>query len=150
VRHQTQGTVAFSPDSRRLAISGPDGSIELCDVPSGKRLGLLGPGPLPYSLVYHPREAKLAIVQNSGVVIRDLETGKVLQQFSHPHEPWPFAAWHPDGKILGAVGGDQIIRFWDVASGKEVSKLEGFKNGGNSFAFHADGDLLATNGWEGR
>jgi WD40 repeat protein len=142
---------SFSPDNLRFAVSAGDGSITVYDLPSGKQHTLLGGTTNRLcSVVFHPREPKIAEVDNSRVVIRDLETGKVLQQFSYPLEPYPSAKWHPDGKVLAAVGGDQIIRFWDVAGGKEISRLEGFKNGGNTLTFHASGDLVATAGWEGR
>jgi serine/threonine protein kinase/WD40 repeat protein len=141
---------AFSADSRQFAASTGGGMIDVHELPSGKRLRHLKPGPRPNVLVFHPRQPRLALAHRTGVAIRDLETGEIVQQLSYPFEYYPAAAWHPDGRILAAVGGDQIIRFWDVDSGKEISKLEGFKNGGNTLAFNASGDLVATSGWEGR
>jgi WD40 repeat protein len=73
----------------------------------------------------------------------------VLKSFSHVHLAWPCTAWHPDGKILAAVSGDRVIHLWDVASGKEVSQLEGTRSGGIRFTFNHRGDLLASNSWEG-
>jgi serine/threonine protein kinase/WD40 repeat protein len=140
----------FSHDSGQFAVSTQIGGIELYELPSGKRLRQLEAGPQLNMLVFHPREPRLAVAHHTGVAIRDLETGKVIRQFSYPFESYPWVGWHPDGKILAAVGGDQIIRFWDVAGGKEISRLEGFKNGGNVLAFDAPGDLAATHGWDGR
>src|SRR5262249_46286357 len=58
-------------------------------------------------------------------------------------------AWHPDGKTLAAVSGDLGIHLWDVASGKEISQLEGTRSGGIRFTFNHRGDLLASNSWDG-
>jgi serine/threonine protein kinase/WD40 repeat protein len=141
---------SFSPDTRQFAVSTGDNGIEVYELPSGKRLGQLKPGQQPSVVAFHPREPRLAVAHHTGVAIRDLDTGNVIQQFAYPFEYYPMVGWHPDGRVLAAVGGDRIIRFWDVASGKEISRLEGFKNGGNALAFDATGDLVATTGWEGR
>jgi serine/threonine protein kinase/WD40 repeat protein len=143
-------TASFSPDSRHLALSGSDGSIALYELPSAKLVRQLGPGPRPCRLAFDPRAPRLAVIHQTGVALRDLETGNVTRQFSYPFEYYPLAAWHPDGKVLAAVGGDRIVRFWDVDSGKELGKVEGFKNAGITVVFDATGDLMATNGWEGR
>src|SRR5262249_16387549 len=108
-----------------------------------------GPGPRPFLLVFHPKGRALAVVHNTGVQVRDLETGNVLANLPHPFETWPWASWHPEGNILATVGGDHVIRLWAVATGKETPQLKGIKNGGNSLAFNHAGNLLASNGWEG-
>jgi WD40 repeat protein len=144
----------FSADSRQLAVCSGRGVIDVYELPSGKQLRHLATSPpfnfIPNVLALHPRQPTIAEADARGVVVRDLETGKVLRQFAYHSNPWPAAAWHPDGKVLAAVGGDGTVRFWDVSAGREISKLEGFRSGGNSLAFDPTGELVATTGWEGR
>jgi serine/threonine protein kinase/WD40 repeat protein len=140
----------FSPDGRRLALAHTDGSISLHDLPSGRRVRRLAAGPVPVHLAFHPGGRQLALACQTLTQIRDLDTGQVRAEFPHPLDVYPYAAWHPGGKTLATVGGDHVIHLRDVASGKVVHKLRGFKDGGINFAFSRAGDLLVSHGWEGR
>jgi WD40 repeat protein len=141
--------LAFSPDSRQFVQGDVDGAIGVYELPSCRRLRRLEPGPRPHWLAFHPTERKLAVAHHTGVQVRDLETGKVLANFPHVREPYPCSAWHPDGKTLATVGGDRVIRLWDVATRKEIAHMEGTKNGGIGFTFNHHGDLLASTSWDG-
>ena len=138
----------FSPDSRQLAVAHTDGSISLYDLPSGRRARRLAAGPIPVHLAFHPEGRQLALACPTLTQVRDVDSGKVLASYSYPRDDWPFVAWHPEGKSLATVGGDRAIYLWDVATGKMVHKLQGFKNGGINCAFNRTGDLLVSTGWE--
>jgi serine/threonine protein kinase/WD40 repeat protein len=140
---------AFSPDGQQFAHAQPDGSIGLYDLPSGRLLRCLGPGLFPNCLAFHPDGRQLALACQNFAQVRDLETGKVCAEFRYPAEAYPVVAWHPDGKTLATLGGDRIIRLYDVATRKQTAQLEGCKGGGITFTFNRAGDLLASNGWEG-
>jgi serine/threonine protein kinase/WD40 repeat protein len=146
---ETYAAGAFRPASRQFALAQTDGSITLYDLPSGQPLRRLDAGPVPGHLAFHPNGRQLALACRDRVQVRDLETGKVCAEFRYPTGDWPFVAWHPDGKTLAAVGGDRVIRLWDVATRKPTVQLEGCKNTGTTFTFNRAGDLLASNGWDG-
>jgi serine/threonine protein kinase/WD40 repeat protein len=139
---------AFRPDSRQLALAQADGSISLYDLPSGQQVRQLEAGAVPDYLAFRPDGRQLALACRDRAQVRDLETGKVCAEFRHAEEAYPWVAWHPDGKTVATVGGDQIVHLWDVATGKQTVQLEGFKKGGINVAFNAAGDLLASSGWE--
>lgn len=50
----------------------------------------------------------------------------------------------PDGKVLATTTRQPTIRLWDVASGKELRKLEGHQDTVSCVAFSPDGRLLAS------
>jgi WD40 repeat protein/serine/threonine protein kinase len=143
------GGLTFSPDSRQFVIADADGAIGVYELPSGRRLRRLDPGPRPRELAFHPTDQRIAVAYDTGVQVRDLATGKVIANFPHASETYPYTAWHPDGKTLATVGRDHIIRLWDVATAREIAHLEGTKNGGVGFTFNHRGDLLASVSWDG-
>lgn len=63
-------------------------------------------------------------------------------------------AFSPDGKLLASCGTDSIIRFWDIATRKEVTqiswdKVASFHNDIKSIAFSPNGLLFAACGSNG-
>ncbi len=53
-------------------------------------------------------------------------------------------AFSPDGKTAASGGFDKTVRIWNVATGTELLKLVGPKDGISSIAFSPDGKLLAA------
>jgi WD40 repeat protein len=143
------GGCAFSLDSERLAVGQADNSILLFDLATRRRRRL-EPGPAPRWLAFHPTKPELAVGSRDSVHIRNLEGGKVVWKVSRPWVQVECVAWHPNGKSLATVGGDRAIVLWDVATCRQIARLEGHKGAGIHFVFSHRGDLLASGGWEGR
>jgi WD40 repeat protein len=110
----------------------------------GGQLGALGVGgggfagaPLPitygYGTVDSSHRRLAAVLTNSLVHIRDLESGRIVQAFNSPKvDVSPFdehdivcATFSPDGKTLITGGVDRAICFWDVETGKRFYTHEG-------------------------
>ncbi len=53
-------------------------------------------------------------------------------------------AFSPKGDILATGGDDKLIKYWNVADGKELRKSQGHGDAVYSVAFHPDGSKLAS------
>src|SRR3954463_381448 len=74
-----------------------------------------------------------------------------VRQFAGPADQVLCAAFDAAGKRCAAGGFDKVIRVWDVATGKELQKLEGHTDIVFSVAFSPDGKhLLSTSGGDRR
>jgi RNA polymerase sigma factor (sigma-70 family) len=91
----------------------------------------------------------VALSGDSGIVIRDLASGKLLRQLDGLSAAPVALAFSPDGQRLAvAQSPDQQadnLRVWDINTGK-VLHVVGGKQAVHSLAFSPDGKMLATGG----
>jgi WD40 repeat protein len=75
----------------------------------------------------------------------ELNTGTVIRQIEGP-DVWGFwLEFSPDGKTLAVSCHDEpVVRFWEVATGKERHRLTGHAGWIGAIAFAADGNLVVT------
>src|SRR5262245_13194399 len=132
-RHQGEMTfVSFAADGKALITAGRDNTIRLWDLATGKELRrLVAPRP---GAAMPPRKIDKADVMEL------MGGGQSTGDFS--------VALSANGKIL-ALGTSNIIQLHDVASGKELHRLEGAPAGLASLVISPDSQTLAgraTNG----
>jgi serine/threonine protein kinase/WD40 repeat protein len=139
------GCREFSPDSRRLALRRPDGSIVLIDLATGQEKRL-PKDVIPDQMVFHPEGRQLAFSSLAGqAMIADLETAQSVARF--PHEaPTRGIAWSRDGRLL-AVGCDDCRIYVYNARHQLLSVLEGHCAQITHLTFSSSG-LLASTGWD--
>jgi WD40 repeat protein len=138
---------AFSPDGKALA-TGAAGTLRLWDLTTGKETLEAKVGDFDRCL-FSPDGRKLAIVAGkfAGLRLIDVAPGSATRgkPLSFPVvRPGPLAvAFSPDGSHL-AGGDDNLVRLWDVATGKEVRRLDWEGRSACAVAFDADGRTVAA------
>jgi serine/threonine protein kinase/WD40 repeat protein/tetratricopeptide (TPR) repeat protein len=148
------GAASFRPDSKRIAFidATPRHALQIFDLATGRRTGPTNVIEINY-LVYSPDGTRIAVVKNdpkSAICrIHDAETGAVVQSIPLSSEAEDIA-WSTDGASLAIPRIDHKIDVWDPNTATRRATLEGLTSRGTRVAFHPDGSLLASVGWDAR
>ncbi len=137
--------VAFSPDGRHLAATGPGLQTRLYDTPDGSSelLGESGFG-VEGRFAFSSNGSRLAQWEAAEGLVFDTASKKVVLRFPF-HRPISLAL-SPDGTLLAAGDSDNAIHLWDVDRGQKLGVLRGHVAGIWNLAFSPDGKTLASCG----
>jgi WD40 repeat protein len=147
--------VAFSPDSKLLAICDPTRkSAKLWDPVAGTLERTLDTGAEAWYAAFSP-DGKTVVVggqkaDHSGVVtLWDVKTGK-LQHTLFPEKYVNGLAFSPDGKMVASSDGGELIQVWGVEEGDEIVSIKGNKRSPRTITFVAGGKMIAEGGRDGK
>lgn len=144
-------SIALSPDGKELAVCVPTDKpagkpIAIYEYATGRLLRRFGEVETPVELLFSPDGKVLAASDWSRH--RDIElweplVGRRLHILKgHTKNLW-CKAFSADSKTLVSGSDDKTIRFWDVATGKEVRQIK-HKQGIGKIALSPDGKFLAS------
>jgi len=140
-------SLAFSPDSKTLALCGHFPPVEIWDAKTGAQIQQLpGNRDRVYGVAFSPDGQTLAACSDDGSVrLWKTRRGEPIL-FGEGHDTTIVSiAYSPDGKTLVSGGGrDRTLRLWDAFSGKQLVKMEGHEHEVSCVAFSPDGKLLAS------
>jgi dipeptidyl aminopeptidase/acylaminoacyl peptidase len=144
-------SISFAPDGKSLVAGGSDKVARLWDVGGNQLLRQFGQPRFPiHAVAFAPDGKALATGSlDDTVTVWEAGTGQPLQEMHSfvGKGGYPRAvAFSPDGRLLGAAGGNGNFRLRDIASGEEVRVLAGHRGMVNSIAFSPDGRHLASCG----
>jgi WD40 repeat protein len=145
--------LGFSPDSRTL-IARSNNTIRAWNVATGKRQQstLLGLDDQPTVVALTPDGELLATagafaddddVLGDSIHLCDVKTGRHFRRLKGHKGEVQCLAFAPDGKTLASGGADQTLRFWDVATGKQMGPAHACGHAVTSLAYADGGKVLA-------
>ena len=163
-RFQTTGNIRdtlvecadLSPDGKTLAIAENDG-VFFWETATGKGRASVAESRMSGSLIkalrFTPDGKSVATLSGDWVRLWDAATGKETRRIALPNKGpsdgfstiGARVAYSPDGTILAATSTrDGLIFLLDVASGRELGRLDGPRSQQKALAFSPDGKILAT------
>ncbi len=152
-----QSYIDFSADGKRLASGGWDKAVRIWDVATHKELGVFkGHANVVLDVKFSPDGTIVASGSHDGTLrLWDVATGKARATLKgHVSEVYCIA-FSPDGKIVASGSRAKVfstkaeIKFWDVASRKEIAhRLISVADGDwvRCIMFSHDGRTLVTDG----
>ena len=137
--------LAFSRDSRRLAVAGDAGTIRILEAKTGKLQRIvIGHAGSIRALAFLPDGKTLASVSRDRTVrFWEAATGKYLRKMSIAPGVHA-AAFSPDAAYLATVGANGDARLWDVSKGRAMGVLKGHTGDVETVAWSPDGRWIAT------
>jgi WD40 repeat protein/tRNA A-37 threonylcarbamoyl transferase component Bud32 len=133
--HGKPNDARYSPDGRRIAVAGEDGSLSLWDVASGREVKRLLGHKGPVVCLTFDRDGRRIVSGGYDKTIRiwDAETGVVLAVLQGHSERVTDVAFSPAGdQVLSCaynqfasyeLGGE--VKQWDIAAGREIRTVRG-------------------------
>ncbi len=161
-----QGVYAMTSD--KIAIGKADGTIQLWDVATRKKLSTLrGHIDLPLqplnkpvhrifknnwvlAVAFSPDGTRLASGSTDTTVRLWDTTGDTDWMTLQKHTgPTNVLAFSPDGKMLASGSTDKTVQLWDTTTGDPLATLTGHINGITALAFSPDGRTLVSGSTDG-
>ena len=143
--------VAYSPDGQTLAVSGYREVLLHRADGSGLLRRLVGLSHRIESLAYSPDGKILAAIggapaQFGEVQLWDTETNKLVRSEMLGYDVFYGASFSRDGKRLAFGSADKTARIIDVATGKQLVKIDQHEDWCFGAAFSSDGKYVVTPG----
>lgn len=147
-------SLAISPDGKILASGSWDRTIKLWNIKTGRQIKTFENYIAPvYAIIFSPDGKTLASASDSGkMILWNVETGKKIntfeinssQTFLTQYNSFSNSiAFTPDGKFL-ASGSYELIKLWDIKTGRQREIITNHKDYVSSVAFSQDGRILAS------
>jgi len=138
--------VAFSPDSKRVALAQANGPAQIFEIASGRKLyELQRPVGGSAALVFSPDGARIAAGDADTVVrLYDARNGELLSRYTDFLLEPLTVAFSADSKHLAAAGGDKVVAFLDTAKGHLLRKSERQADVVANLDFSPDGRYLGV------
>lgn len=143
-------SIAFSPDSKWIAVPHFGDTLHVLEVPSGKMILEIDEPDQMLRVFYSSDGTKLITTHSDhSIELRNASDGKKLMTFRGHTSEVHSVAMSPDGTRLVSGSLDATMKVWDVTYGIEIMTLRGHQAGVKSLTFSPDGTKIASGSDDG-
>ncbi|MEW2622631.1 AAA family ATPase [Streptomyces sp. NPDC048106] len=137
---------SWSPDARRIATGGHDGSVGIVSAVDGTELGkFTGHQDWVGRVAWSPSGRMLASCSDDRTCrLWDTADGTQLTVLRGHGNYVEDAAWSPDEQRVATASGDWTAAVWDAVTGRRVDVLKGHEGRVRAIAWSPDGARIAT------
>ena len=144
-------SVAFSPDTGRVASGSNDGTLKLWDLPTKRLLRTYvhrstGEDSVTAVAISPDGTQLLSSGKSRSLKLWDVATGRLLRTFSGHDGAVTSVSFSPDGQLALSGGDDMRVKLWKVSDGEVVLSLEAHAGQVASVAFSPDGATFLSGG----
>lgn len=121
------GWVTYSPDGSRIATAGFEKAVKIWDADAGRMLfAFRGYPTFPPAAAFSADGLRLASANGDDktAVVWDLQQRQKVATCRGHQGAVVGVKFSPDGRRLLTASGDRTVRVWEVATGREVHRLE--------------------------
>lgn len=142
--------VAVAPDGRTVAGASADGTVRLWPRDAREELlTLRGHGGWAYRVVYLPDGKRALSSGGEGLRLWDLEKGVLVRAFAPGRASFALGV-SPDGKRCLSGDAANMVRLYDVETGKELREFKGHTRYVWVALFLPGGKEVLTSGYDGK
>ncbi|MES1242793.1 MAG: pentapeptide repeat-containing protein [Acidobacteriota bacterium] len=136
-------SVAWSPDGKLAITGGDDRTIRFWDAATGAQAQSLQQSGVPLCLGYSPQGTYFAAACDDRLM-RIWTRGEKTDVLCAVEAVAHGLAFSPDDRQVALAVEDGTVRFWDLASAREVYRLSGHEQAVRGVAFRPDGRAVAS------
>ena len=143
----------FSQDERTLAVSYQDQTAILWEIATGKPQKFFDARHTGSQIAFSPDGRLFGGVNSSGGITLWNAATREYKFFAHGFRNFAYdLAFSPDSQRVLAVGSsaNELVKFWDVATGREIATLPGEAGAFTRLRFSPDGTAIILVSWEGK
>ncbi|MFO0937116.1 MAG: protein kinase [Gemmataceae bacterium] len=140
-------SIAFSPDSQRLATAGNDRFVRVWNSASGALVSTCqGHTSKVLNVVFSPDSQRLVSASSDGTIRQwDARTGEPVEPPYAEHVGQVIAVdYSPDGKWIASAGTDRTIRIWQAEDQQDIAVLHGHRGTIGNVKFAKNGRQLVS------